>query len=83
MTDERAIELLCEMVNELLCEMLTNCEMDISSGYVDTFRKEKALALDIAIEAIKEKMERETDNPCVSCKYGIYSSCDGSCPLTN
>ena len=52
MTDKRAIELLCEMV--------TNCEKDIPiGGYVDRLRKEKARALDIAIEAIKEKMERQ------------------------
>ena len=52
MTDKRAIELLCEMVE--------NCEKEIPiGGYVDSLRKEKARALDIAIEAIKEKMERE------------------------
>ncbi len=48
MTDKRAIELLCEMVE--------NCEKEIPiGGYVDTLRKEKARALDIAIEAIKER----------------------------
>lgn len=53
MTDERAIELLCEMVE--------NCEKEIPiGGYVDPLRKEKARALDIAIEAIKEKMVRNT-----------------------
>lgn len=52
MTNERAIELLCEMVE--------NCEMKIPiGGYFDPLRKDKARALDIAIEAIKEKMERE------------------------
>ena len=52
MTDKRAIELLCEMVE--------NCEMEIpTGGYIDPLRKDKARALDIAIEAIKEKMERE------------------------
>lgn len=52
MTNKRAIELLCEMVE--------NCEMEIPiGGYVDPLRKDKARALDIAIEAIKEKMERE------------------------
>lgn len=52
MKDERAIELLLLMVE--------NCEKEIPIGnYVDPSRKEKARALDIAIEAIKEKMERE------------------------
>jgi hypothetical protein len=52
MTDKRAIE--------LLCEMLDNCEKEIPlGGYIDPLRKNKARALDIAIEAIKEKMERE------------------------
>ena len=52
MTDKRAIELLCEMEK--------NCVKEIPiGGYVDRLRKEKARALDIAIEAIKEKMERQ------------------------
>ena len=52
MTDKRAIELLCEMVE--------NCEKEIPiGGYFDPLRKDKERALDIAIEAIKEKIERE------------------------
>jgi hypothetical protein len=48
MTDKRAIELLCEMIE--------NCEKEIPIGeYFDPLRKEKARALDIAIEAIKKK----------------------------
>ena len=52
MTDKRAIELLCEMEK--------NYVKEIPIGeYFDPLRKDKARALDIAIEAIKEKMERE------------------------
>ena len=55
MTNERVIE--------LLCEMLTNCEKEIPiGGYVDPLRKDKATALDIAIEAIKEKITQKDDN---------------------
>jgi hypothetical protein len=50
MTNERVIELLWEMIQ--------NCER-CEAGYVDPLRKEKAKALDIAMEAVKEKMERD------------------------
>ena len=54
MTDKRAIELLCEMVE--------NCEKEIPiGGYVDSLRTEKAKALDIAIEAIKERNVKADD----------------------
>ncbi|WP_295155206.1 hypothetical protein [Selenomonas sp. AE3005] len=62
-------------LRELLCEF--NCTYVLD--------KNREVVIDKAVDIVTEVMEMEVehDNKCGSCKYGTYSSCDGSCPLTN